>query len=102
MFGTVYTYKVAFYPFPAVFITAFSEIPAIYISTAIANIISDLLEILEKAQKDYKAVLVVNEPTVHTHNLNFGTTKNAVAVCCSLKFQSVVEMNKFLEKEIQK
>lgn len=100
MLGVIYTCKVALLPFPAVFITAFSEVPAIYIPEASASILSNMVTILEKAQNNYKAVIIGNEPTMHTHNLNF-EAKNAVAVCCSLKFQSVIEMNNFIENELK-
>jgi len=101
MFNVTYTYKVAFLPFPAMFITAFCEVPAIYIKEVSQSIISNLLGILEKAQKEYKAAIIANEPTMQTHNLNLDKTKNAVVVCCSLRFQSLVEMNTFMQKEIK-
>lgn len=101
MFDTVYTYKIAILPFPTVFITAFSEIQTTLISQALSNILSDVLELMDKAQKKYKAVFVLNEPTATTHNLNMNNSKNAVAVYCSLKFQSLKDMNEFLATEIK-
>lgn len=101
MFGIVFTYKVAFLPFPAVFITATSEVPTIFLKEAQIKVVSDILAILEKAQKSYKAVIILNEPTSQTHNLNFKGVKNAVVVCCSLRFQGVSEMTDFIEKEIK-
>jgi len=101
MFTTVYTYKIALLPFPAVFITAFSEVPAIFIQEALNKTITDLTMLIDIAQKDYKALVITNEPTGHTHNLNFNSVKNAVAVYCSLKFQNTTDMNNFLANEIK-
>lgn len=97
----MYTYKVAVLPFPAVFITAFSEVPRVYLAEAQEKILKTVLFILDKAQKSYKATIIINEPTSHTHYLDFGTKQNAIAVCCSLQFQGFAEMHSFIENEIK-
>lgn len=102
MFGITYTFKVAFLPFPAVFITAFSAVPAMFIKDVEKDVITSLADIIDKAQLTYKAVIIANEPTAHTHNLDVGAVKNAIVACCSLRFQSSSDMNAFIQKEIQK
>ena len=101
MFDILYTYKVAFFPFSALFITAFSEAPAIYLPEVERFVLSSVLAILEKAQNSYQSIIIANEPTINTHSLNFETTRNAIAVCCSLQFKSAVDMNSFIQKEIK-
>lgn len=101
MFRILYTYKVAILPFPVIFVTASSEVPAIFVAEAQEAVLSNIVSILDKAQKNYKAVIIANEPTENTHNLNFTKSKNAVAAYCSLQFQSVLDMHRFIEKEIQ-
>ena len=75
--------------------------PNIFIQEALNKTVIDLTRLIDIAQKDYKAFIITNEPTVHTHNLSNNSVKNAVAVYCSLKFQNVTDMNNFLEKEIK-
>ncbi len=101
MFGVLFTYKVAIFPFPAVFISASSEVPAMILVEVEKNIISNIVSILEIAQTKYKAIAIINEPTEHTHQLNFTKSKNAVAGYCSLRFQSVTEMYTFIQNEIK-
>ena len=48
MFGILYTYKVAIFPFPAVFISASSEVPALLLEEVQKNIEK------EKATSDEK------------------------------------------------
>lgn len=101
MFDIVFTYKVALFPYPSVFITAFSEVPAIFLGQVEKDILSNIIDILGRAQKNYNAIVIVNEPTAHTHNLNFTKNNNGVAVYCSLQFRSINEMYTFIQKEIQ-
>ena len=102
MFNTIYTYKVAIFPFPSIFISAFSEVPLKNIYEATQIVTKDIVRLMDKAQQDYHAALIANEPTAQTHNLNFDNAKSGVAVYCSIKFQSVVEMNKFLTNEVKR
>ena len=101
MFDIVFTYKVALFPYPSVFITASSEVPATFLLQVKKDIISNIVDMLERAQKNYKAIVIVNEPTEHTHNLNFSKSKNGIAVYCSLQFQSINDMYTFIHNEIQ-
>ncbi len=96
MFKTIYTYKVATLPVPALFISAFSKVPRSLISQTEQSVLVDIVELIEKAQEKYKAKLIMNEPTKDTHNMDFSSIKNAVAVYCSLRFESLLDMKDFL------
>lgn len=98
----IYTYKCTIFPFPLVFVTAFSEIPKNFTLETTSGIICELVSLLDVACQKYNADLVSTEPNEKTHNLNFYNQRNAVALYTTIRFRNFQDMTCFIEKEIKK
>lgn len=94
MFAIEFKFRVALYPFPTVFIAAYSKSRDYECITAMFG---SLTPILERAEKEYNAKFIVNEPTSSTHGLENAKLEQGVFLCSTLKFSNIKEMDKFLE-----
>lgn len=93
MFAIELSYRVALFPYPTVFVAAYSKSKS---GECINVMFSTIVPILERVTNEFNAILIANEPSQVTHNLEPARLKEGVFVCSSLQFRGIEEMNKFL------
>lgn len=100
MFAIKLSYRIALFPYPLLFITLYTDCEKELKELAKNIIISVLLPIIDKAKHKYNAVDVPIEPTTTTHALEFDDSEPTVTVCCSLRFNKIEDIKRFVEYDI--
>ena len=95
-FAVEFQYRIAPYPIPTLFVTAYSKSKQFERQECINTIFSVLVPILERAEKEYNAVFIANEPNRITHALEQANTEEAVVICSSMHFKNMEDIKGFL------
>lgn len=98
LFAVQFSYKIALAPLPTLFITACSKSDRTNKQICMRAIFSVLTSNLELAQKEYKAIIISNEPSAMTHDLKQAHSDNYITICCSLHFKTIDDIKEFIAK----
>ena len=90
--------RIAIYPKPTLFITAISKSPLMNRRQSINNMFRVLVPLLEKAQCEYNATFVANEPSKITHDLSNVNVQENIIICTTMQFTSIETLKDYVTK----
>lgn len=96
IFSVRFAYRVALAPMPTLFITATTKCKFEGKTQGVSNVFTALVPLLEKARKDYGAILIPNEPNEITHDLSRAHLQEIVVACVSMYFKSHEDIRGFI------